>query len=97
MQERATEARMLLMVIETFRNGDTKAIGERFKREGRMLPPDVTYHASWIDEQKMRCFQVMEAPSAAALEPWILQWKDLVEFEIVPVVTSSEFWSKAQG
>ena len=87
---------MLFMVIETFRNGEAKAIGERFKREGRMLPAEVTYHASWIDEVKMRCFQVMEAPSLVALEPSIEKWNDLVEFQVVPVVSSREFWSKAQ-
>jgi hypothetical protein len=85
---------MLFMVIESFRNGDARAIGERFRREGRMLPPDVTYHASWVDEQAMRCFQIMEAPNVKALNPWIERWKDLVELEIVPVLSSADFWSK---
>jgi hypothetical protein len=25
------------------------------------------------------------------------RWEDLVEFEIVPVVTSAEFWAKPHG
>jgi len=81
---------MLFMVIERFK--DTRAIGERFARQGRMLPADVAYHASWIDPTTERCFQLMEAPSREALEPWAREWVDLVEFEIVPVVTSAEFW-----
>lgn len=85
---------MLFMVIEVFRNRDAKAIGERFRREGRMLPADVTYHASWIDEENMRCFQLMEGHSMQALEPWIARWKDLVEFEVVPVVSSGDFWAQ---
>lgn len=84
------------MVIETFRNSDAKAIGERFQRQGRMLPPDVTYHASWIDEKGMRCYQVMEAQSEDALSPWIEKWRDLVDFEVVPVLSSSEFWAKTR-
>ncbi|HYL63484.1 MAG TPA: DUF3303 family protein [Candidatus Methylomirabilis sp.] len=94
-EESAKLRHMLFLVIETFR--DVQAIGERFQSEGRMLPPDVVYHASWIDEEKMRCFQIMEAPSEEALQPWMEKWKDLVEFEVVPVVNSSEFWSKLRS
>src|SRR5258708_738181 len=38
---------MLLMVIETFKNGDPQPIRQRFLRDGRMLPEGVVYHASW--------------------------------------------------
>jgi hypothetical protein len=30
----------------------------------------------------------MECEDASALQQWILQWRDLVEFEIVPVTPS---------
>jgi Protein of unknown function (DUF3303) len=36
----------------------------------------------------------MEASDPEALDAWVNCWKDLVDFEIVPVVTSAEFWSK---
>jgi len=36
--EAATLTSMLFMVIERFKNGDPKPIGQRFRREGRMLP-----------------------------------------------------------
>ena len=85
---------MLFMVIERFKNGDIKAIGERFARDGRMLPPGVTYHVSWVDAEGGRCFQIMEADSVESLVEWVRGWEDLLEFEIVPVVTSAEFWSK---
>jgi hypothetical protein len=88
---------MLLMVIERFKNGDAKAIGERFQRQGRMLPADVTYVSSWVDPEQMRCFQLMEAADAAALQPWIAAWQDLVEFEVVSVLPSHEFWAKLQS
>lgn len=82
---------MLFMVIENFK--DVTAIGERFRAKGRMLPDGVAYHASWIDSTGYRCFQIMEAPNEESLRPWLTAWNDLVEFEIVPVVTSDEFWS----
>jgi hypothetical protein len=84
---------MLFMVIENFRDGDSKRVRERFVERGRMLPDDVTYHASWIDPSRARCYQVMEAENADALRPWIAAWKDIVTFEVVPVLTSAEYWA----
>ena len=36
-----------------------------------------------------RCFQVMEADDPILLQEWIKNWNDLVDFEVVPVVTSA--------
>jgi hypothetical protein len=88
---------MFFMVIERFRDGDNKAIGERFARNGRMLPHGVVYHVSWVDALGGRCFQVMEAEGVELLTEWASRWEDLVEFEIVPVVTSAEFWANCKG
>ena len=88
---------MLFMVIERFKNGDAGLVGERFRRQGRMLPEGVAYHASWMDSSGARCFQIMEAPHVDSLAPWISRWDDLVDFEIVPVLTSADFWSRAQS
>lgn len=85
---------MLFIVIEHFKDGDATAAGERFRRQGRMLPPNVTYHSSWIETSGARCYQLMEAPDESALKTWTAHWNDLVDFEIVPVLTSSEFWSR---
>ena len=87
---------MLLMVIERFKDDNAKPIGERFRRDGRMLPEGVVYHASWVDPDGARCFQLMEAPDPESLAPWISHWQDLVEFEVVPVLRSADFWSKIQ-
>jgi len=86
---------MLFMVIERFKDANAAPIGERFKRNGRMLPEGVTYHASWVDSSAARCFQIMEAPCADSLTPWVRAWNDLVDFEIVPVLTSANFWSRS--
>lgn len=39
----------------------------------------------------------MEAADFALVESWTEQWKDLVDFEVVPVETSAEYWSKTKG
>jgi len=84
---------MLFMVIERFKRG-ASTIGERFRQSGRMLPEGVAYHASWVDSTGTRCFQIMEAPGLESLNPWIERWHDLIDFEIVPVLTSADFWAK---
>jgi hypothetical protein len=83
---------MLFMVIERFKNA--RAIGERFERMGRMLPDGVVYHASWVEPSGARCFQIMEAQDAALLQAWVGRWRDLADFEIVPVLTSQQFWAE---
>lgn len=85
---------MLFMVIERFKDGNARPVGDRLRHSGRMLPEGVTYHASWLDSEGTCCFQVMEAPHLELLKIWVSRWDDLVDFEIVPVLTSDEFWSK---
>jgi len=87
---------MLFMVIENFKDGDARAIGERFKRGGRMLPAGLTYHASWMDSTGVRCFQVMETADPELLQTWVSRWNDLIDFEIVSVETSAEFWARTR-
>jgi len=88
---------MLFMVIERFKQGAAGAAGERFQRQGRMLPDGVVYHASWMEPSGNRCFQVMEAASPELIDGWTARWADLVDFEIVPVLTSKDFWEGPPG
>ncbi len=83
----------LFMVIERMKSSDPGPVGERFRKFGRMMPADVQYVASWLEPSGARCFQVMEAPARASLDPWIAAWSDLTDFEVVPVLTSAEFWA----
>ncbi len=88
--------RMTFMVIERFRDGNTRRIAERFESNGRMMPEDVRYIASWLDRAGTTCFQIMEAPSQDALRPWQQRWEDLMRFEVIPVMSSADYWA-AQG
>ncbi|MGH9775425.1 MAG: DUF3303 domain-containing protein [Candidatus Acidiferrales bacterium] len=87
---------MLFMVIERFKLGVLGAIGERFRQQGRMLPEGVSYHGSWVDTVGSRCFQLMEATHLDSLKPWMRRWDDLMDFEIVPVMNSADFWAREQ-
>jgi hypothetical protein len=87
---------MLFMVIESFKDGDARAIGERFKRSGRMLPEGLLYQASWVESTGARCFQVMETADPELLKTWVSRWNDLIDFEIVPVQSSAEFWAQTR-
>ncbi len=81
---------MLFMLIERFKNRDARAVYRRFREKGRIPPEGLSYVGSWIEANFDRCFQLMECSDARLLQQWMLQWQDLVEFEIVPVVPSKE-------
>jgi hypothetical protein len=81
---------MLFMVVERFRDRDAKAVYRRFRDQGRMMPDGLTYVGSWIEANFDRCFQLMECDDARLLQDWLLNWSDLMECEIVPVVPSDQ-------
>jgi hypothetical protein len=81
---------VLDMVLERFKNRDAKAVYRRFRDRGRMAPSDLTYVASWAETNFDRCFQLMECNDVKLLEEWASHWKDLVEFEFIPVRRSKE-------
>ena len=85
---------MLFMVIERFKNNDAKAVYRRYKEKGRMLPEGLKYVESWVDTGFERCFQLMECDDPRLFDQWVIQWQDLIEFEIIPVVTSKEATEK---
>ena len=76
------------MVIERFK--DAPAIYQRLREKGRMMPEGLEYISSWIDADLKTCWQVMRAEDESLFQHWIGNWKDLVDFEIVPVHTSDE-------
>ncbi|MFN8582352.1 MAG: DUF3303 family protein [Gemmatimonadaceae bacterium] len=77
------------MVIERYRTG-ARPVYERFRARGRLMPEGVRYVASWVDEPLGTCWQVMEAERRELLDEWIAAWSDLVEFEVIPVLTSAQ-------
>jgi len=81
---------MLYMVIEHFKDRDGVAVYLRFREKGRMMPDGLNYIDSWIEQDYGRCFQLIDTDDPALFDGWIANWVDLMEFEIVPVITSQE-------
>jgi hypothetical protein len=81
---------MLYMVIEEFRDGDAVSVYSRLRDSGRQAPEGLTYVESWVTPDLTRCYQVMECDDRALLDDWMSKWADLVCFEVVPIVDSSE-------
>jgi hypothetical protein len=79
---------MLFMVIERFKGRDPVPVYARLREQGRAMPDGLRYVDSWIEANFDRCFQVMECDDPLLLQRWVLQWRDLMEFEIVPVSPS---------
>jgi hypothetical protein len=79
---------MLFMVIERFKGRDPAPIYARLREQGRALPEGLRYVDSWVEANFDRCFQLMECDDSVLLQRWVLQWRDLADFEIVPVSPS---------
>jgi hypothetical protein len=76
------------MVVESFRNGDARPVYRRFRDNGRLAPGGLRYISSWVSADLKRCYQVMESDDRALLDEWMAQWSDIVDFDVVSVVTS---------
>jgi hypothetical protein len=81
---------MHYMVIERFRGGKAGPVYRRFAERGRLAPEGLEYVSSWVNLELGVCYQVMACEDPSLLQAWTANWDDLVEFEIVPVVTSAE-------
>lgn len=82
---------MLFIVIEHFKNHDAAAsVYRRFREQGRMMPEGLKYIDSWTEANFGRCFQLMECDDPRLFAEWTAHWEDLVDFEIVPVMSSKE-------
>jgi hypothetical protein len=80
---------MLYMIIEEFKEGP-EPVYARFREKGRMTPDGLQYVNSWITSDMQRCYQIMETPNPVLLDQWMAKWDDIITFEIIPVVASSE-------
>jgi hypothetical protein len=81
---------MLFMVIERFKSHDPAPIYQRLRESGRHMPKGLKYVDSWIEANFDRCFQLMETDDPRLLQQWVIHWRDLMEFEFVPVVPARE-------
>ncbi|HEU0015383.1 MAG TPA: DUF3303 family protein [Longimicrobium sp.] len=87
---------MLYMIVEHFREGDAVPVYRRFRDRGRLAPEGLAYVQSWVTDDLRRCYQVMECGDRALLDQWMAQWQDIVDFEVIPVVTSAEAFARVE-
>ena len=80
----------LYMVIENFKKGDAVPVYRRFRDRGRLAPTGLSYVSSWVNDKLDRCYQLMETEDRALLDQWIVNWSDIVDFEVHPVISSEE-------
>jgi hypothetical protein len=78
------------LVIEHFRNRDPVPVYQRFQAQGRLMPDGLAYVSSWITDDLSRCYQVMETDDRRSLEQWMARWSDLIDFEVMPVLSSQQ-------
>jgi Protein of unknown function (DUF3303) len=88
---------MQYLIIEKFRDRDPVPVYRRFRERGRLAPDGLNYVGSWITEDLARCYQVMECSDRKLLDQWLSQWSDLVEFEVMPVLSSAEVQARLVG
>lgn len=81
---------MQFVIIEKFRGGDPVPVYRRFRDRGRLAPEGLRYIASWVTEDLTRCYQVMECDEPRLVYEWIANWQDIVDFEVIPAMTSAE-------
>jgi hypothetical protein len=81
---------MLYMIIESFKNQDAVPVYRRFRDHGRLAPHGLRYISSWVTQDLATCYQLMECEDRQLLEQWMTRWSDLVDFEVLPVITSPQ-------
>ena len=62
----------------------------RFRDRGRLAPDGLRYVNSWVSTDLTTCYQIMECDDRQILDQWIASWSDIVEFEVIPAMTSAE-------
>ena len=80
---------MLYMVIEHFKRGAPE-VYRRFREQGRMMPDGLEYVSSWISDDLTTCWQLMQTNDPTLFDQWTRNWDDLMDFQIIPVLTSAE-------
>ncbi len=81
---------MLFLIVEHFKDHPPVPVYRRFRDEGRMMPAGLSYVSSWVTQDFTRCYQVMECEDRGPLDEWIARWADLIDFEVLPVMTSAD-------
>ncbi|HYC40659.1 MAG TPA: DUF3303 family protein [Chitinophagaceae bacterium] len=86
---------MQYLIIEHFRPGRIEEIYRRADANGRMMPAGLSYLKSWVTCDLGTCYQIVETDDRKKISDWMRQWEDLVEFEVIEVISSEQAKAKA--
>lgn len=78
------------LVIESFKHADAVSVYRRFREQGRLAPEGLEFVASWVTADITKCYQVMRCADRGLLERWMANWSDLIDFEVLEVMTSAQ-------
>jgi hypothetical protein len=56
----------------------------------RTLPCSLWFSNTFVIRTRRLSTQVMECGDRALLDQWIAAWRDIVDFEVIPVISSAE-------
>ena len=78
---------MLFMLIGRFRRDEKSPEKEPHHDSDAS---GLHYIGSWVEANLGRAFQVVECEDPTLLQRWAARWRHLVDFEIVPIVPSTQ-------
>ena len=85
------------MVIERFKFGPRPSTSAPQPAAG-CSPPGLEYIESWVEADGLsRCYQLMETDDPSLFDPWVAAWSDIVDFEIVPILSSTQATARVRG
>lgn len=54
----------------------------------------MSYVKSWVTKDGNTCYQINEVQSEELLHEWAENWKNVTDFEFIPVISSQEMSAK---
>ena len=82
----------LYMVVEHYK--DAAAVYRRLWERGRMALKGLEFVSAWFDENLERGYRLIKTHDRRLLDEWIVNWNDLVDFEVSAVITPEEAGEK---
>lgn len=82
---------MRFMTTYSLRPEQRDAALARFKKTQGAPPPGVKLLGRWHDAGGHRGFTLSEASDAQAIYRWVLEWSDLMTFDVSVVLDDQEF------
>lgn len=81
---------MLFHGSYVYATDERDAVHQRFRETGGPPPPGVKMVGRWHSVAGKGGFFLAETDDAVALARWLQDWSDLIDFEVVPVVTDEQ-------